>query len=193
MALINLKIYYFTQDYLTQNNIFYEAGSVYTHASISRAVLNPHLYSKNVVGTEPLLASGVLAICFKQFDDLKEAAKINFKSGMSYIVNNEILSDELFEQRLMSHQFLMKKKYEELIAQNNTALDADDLLTVLKNKKAISNLANLTSADLFTFALAGLDARVAKGEPDKPVIRQKLIDKISGATPDMQPTLNGGR
>lgn len=109
--------------------------------------------------------------------------------GDAHIDNLKV--DDNWEVLLMPLPIVKAKHIAKINAEIDAelALETPDAVLVSKKQRELEKSRNYPDPSWYPIALANLDARVTKGEPDKPVIRQKLIDKISGATPDMQPTI----
>jgi hypothetical protein len=110
-----------------------------------------------------------------------------------------ILIDSTWDNRLMPNFLIRKKRIEKIgtFLSTELAKTSPDLTEVMKKNLEKTNLSNpsiwigpnltqqqISANDLqmAQLALSELDARVANGEPDKPVIRQKLEQKIQDLT-----------
>lgn len=101
--------------------------------------------------------------------------------------NGNIQVDSNWDLKLMPKSIIHSKN----IALKNEIIDSElenetpDLLTIIRASRSIEKVkseAKITGIEtqyIYEQALANLDDRVTNGEPDKPVIRQKLEAKIA--------------
>jgi hypothetical protein len=101
--------------------------------------------------------------------------------------NGNIQVDTSWDMKLMPKQLIHSKN----IVLKNSIIDSEldnetpDLLKIIRASRSIDKVKSEARAGsvetkyIYEQALANLDARVANGEPDKAVIRQKLEAKIA--------------
>lgn len=76
---------------------------------------------------------------------------------------------------------LLRNKFlKEINSKIDTELEKEspDSISIVRLQREKEKLILLTDKELYEKAIAGLDERVAGGEPDKPLIREKLQAKI---------------
>lgn len=85
-----------------------------------------------------------------------------------------------WENCLMSWSTIRKKHLDNINAKLDTELDNEqpDPVTVLKLQRQKEKCASFSQKDWYQQAIENLDNRVQNGEPDKPVVRQKLLSRI---------------
>jgi hypothetical protein len=83
----------------------------------------------------------------------------------------EIMPESCIKKR---HQFSLNKQLDQELES-----DAPDPIKIAKLQRAKEKIKDWTDLDTYQQALKNLDERLQKGEDDKPVIRQKLKDKIA--------------
>jgi len=114
------------------------------------------------------------------FDGNCELGNLKYDSGW----NVQLMPDHLIKRKQIEK--LKQKLDGELAKQTPDAIiiaKTQRECEKLKGVKAGSNNDNLVWTNI---ALQNLDERVAKGEPDKPLIRQKLLEKQSLSMPIRQ-------
>lgn len=103
-----------------------------------------------------------------------------------FVEDNKVKCDVNWERNLMPTTFVLNKafaKNQELINEELKKENPDlNTLTLLRAKNDKINYIYKTNneEEIFKVALKGLDERVANGESDKPIIRQKLLERIGG-------------
>lgn len=92
----------------------------------------------------------------------------------------EIKKDTTWDARVMPPHIIKKKFISKKGPELDTAIanPASTTLEVIQLQREIEKAKTWTEVEAYEKALEGLDARVAGGEADKPVIRQKLTEKI---------------
>lgn len=96
-------------------------------------------------------------------------------------IKENLKVDTSWEVQLMP-EGLIKEKH---LTRVNTKLDQElnkqtpSLLDVVKLQRKKEKAKDFKTKEWYQQALANLDERVANGEPDKPLIRQKLQEKIN--------------
>lgn len=107
------------------------------------------------------------------FEDIKQL----------YAESGEVKADSGWDKTLMdSHQ--IKKRY---VNAKKVAIDTElekespDLIAIARLQREVEKSKYYSQLTWHEKALEGLNERVAKGEADKPVIRQKLQEKIDEA------------
>ena len=152
------------------------------------------------------ITEGLPFVDIEQEDLPNEAGRDWYAHGPLFIdgapTKENLKFDEGWDNYLMPPNVIKRKQVARLSQELDTLLEDSNSdtravaikqreLDKVKEKKlvVVQNGTEYPDPDWYQVALTNLDARVTKGEADKPVIRQKLIDKISGATPDMQPVI----
>lgn len=101
-----------------------------------------------------------------------------------YHDGDKVKVDTNWELRVMPDHLIKKKQLKKLAAKLDQCIDSGDALEALKahrdHEKCKTMEAGIHNEDkVWTeLALANLDKRVADGQADKPVIREKLLKKI---------------
>lgn len=110
-------------------------------------------------------------------------SKLNLESRKQlYHDGDAIKIDSAWEVRIMPTALIKQKHHAKL----DTKLDAElekpspDIVSLMKMQREKDASKNWTDEEWHLQALKNLDEKVQKGEPDKPVIRKKLQEKLYG-------------
>lgn len=152
----------------------------------------PDLYQglsfKFIEDTHPILVGLEEDRHLSHLDTSKRTVDKLYFDGELHADNLKI--DTNWEVLLMPVQIIKGKH----LAKINQDIDAElaketpDSILVAKKQRELEKAKAYPDPSWYQIALANLDAKVAKGEPDKPVIRQKLqakIDALRVGAPDM--------
>lgn len=98
------------------------------------------------------------------------------------VTKENLKADDSWDNILMP-DWLIKKKYRDgylkrLLEKTDLTEKIDGLIEYIDNLNQYAGQGNLSDTWL-NVAVGGLDEKISKGENDKPVIRQKLLDKIN--------------
>lgn len=126
----------------------------------------------------------------------KNSIPANDYAEQLYIEDDILYKDESWEKIVMPPALIKRKHIDKLKKEIDVLLEdpATAPIDIIKKQREIEKSASYPDPSWYPIALQNLDERVAKGEPDKPVIRQKLqakIDALSIGTPDMN--VGGGK
>lgn len=186
---MEVRIYYALQDFIIQGvglksyedhvekgrvisfltSIRYELGNIDKHPSSMQLLIDENKVSFMTVDNS-LISE-------------KSTAKL-------YVEDGVLKKDSNYDKRLMKTNEIVFKQKNKLNLEIDEELSKENpsIITIEKKKLDLVKLDNeFSSENIFQIALDGLDARVAKGEPDKPIIRQKLQEKVAIGTPDFKP------
>lgn len=97
-------------------------------------------------------------------------------------IKENLKVDQPWEVQLMPPVLIKQKHLEKKEAELDAELEKQNPnpIKVIKFFREIEKTKKKKDGDLYQTALTNLDEKVAAGEPDKPVIRQKLLVKING-------------
>jgi len=105
-----------------------------------------------------------------------------FEHAQLYLENDHVLADTNWERCLMPARAIRARHVKRVIAQRNALLEQSDpdAIKVLRLQMEMEKAKSWTDIEWYGQALKNLDRRVqVEGEPDKPVIREKLKQKIA--------------
>ncbi len=150
-----------------------------------------------VVDTDEEIFQGIIQDKILSIDNINKRSidKLYFNGATS---RENLMHDDDWSINLMP-QPIIKAKYIKGLQQqidNELAKEQSDSVELAKKQREleIAKAKAYPDPGWYPIALANLDARIAKGEVDKPIIRQKLqakINELSIGTPDMD--VGGGK
>lgn len=171
--------------------------------SIIYEYFNEYTQTTELVNSVPVheLCSGLPSIVCNDSDipNTSDSVLLEQIYVSGEFTTQNILVDSTWDNRLMPNFLIRKKRVEKIdeFLSAELAKISPDMIEVMRKNLEKSNLLNtkvwigpnltqqqISANDLqmAQLALSELDARVANGEPDKPVIRQKLEQKIQDLT-----------